>query len=323
MAAALETPRSFGLFSIRERLDLLGGRLEIVSQPGRGTEGHLSIPVAGPEGLIPPGAAVSEGPADYAVGTQDCGSRAIRILVADDHAEIPERMEKAAQEALLRRPDARPEEHQEVDVGVEREVPTPVAAERDDRHGTVGRARIDGQLPQQRVHAIGVVLERSGSDGKIGFSDGSTAELTGMPDALRAGDVIAAAPAGRGVYAVRTGPVLAENIRRAATGKALTRYQPQQEALYLISTGEGDAVGTRNGAVFTGEARFCARGVLGRDDAPDLGGAPFEGDLLAVLGPLPSRTRRTTVPMRPLTHPLVSGGAGPRTETGGSSPSTV
>jgi selenide,water dikinase len=85
---------------------------------------------------------------------------------------------------------------------------------------------------------------------------GATLQVEGHNDIFAGGDVIAFTPRPlpkSGVYAVRTGPILAENIRRAATGKALTRYQPQQEALYLISTGEGDAVGTRNGAVFSGE----------------------------------------------------------------------
>ena len=53
---------------------------------------------------------------------------------------------------------------------------------------------------------IGAVIERSGSAGRIGFSDGKTARLTGMPDALREGDVIAAQPIGRDLYAVRTVP---------------------------------------------------------------------------------------------------------------------
>ncbi len=52
---------------------------------------------------------------------------------------------------------------------------------------------------------IGVVTQRSGSRAQIGFSDGDTAPLTGLPDALRAGDVIAAAPTGSS-YAVRTVP---------------------------------------------------------------------------------------------------------------------
>ncbi len=53
---------------------------------------------------------------------------------------------------------------------------------------------------------VGAVIERSGSAGRIGFSDGKTARLTGMPDALREGDVIAAQPIGRDLYAVRTVP---------------------------------------------------------------------------------------------------------------------
>lgn len=52
---------------------------------------------------------------------------------------------------------------------------------------------------------VGVVTERSGSQGTIAFADGSDAPLTGMPDALKEGDVIAAAPSGS-AYAVRTVP---------------------------------------------------------------------------------------------------------------------
>jgi len=52
---------------------------------------------------------------------------------------------------------------------------------------------------------IGMVLERDGPRAKIGFSDGTTAPLSGLPDALRQGDVIAAAPGGGG-YVVKTVP---------------------------------------------------------------------------------------------------------------------
>jgi selenide,water dikinase len=70
-----------------------------------------------------------------------------------------------------------------------------------------------------------------------------------------AGDIIAFGPRRlpkSGVYAVRAGPVLAENIRRALIGKRLTPFRPQRDAMYLISTGDGGAVGTRNGVTFAG-----------------------------------------------------------------------
>jgi penicillin-binding protein 1A len=52
---------------------------------------------------------------------------------------------------------------------------------------------------------VGVVTERNGPRATIGFGDGKTYRLEGLPDALKAGDVIAAAPNG-GAYAVRTIP---------------------------------------------------------------------------------------------------------------------
>ncbi len=55
---------------------------------------------------------------------------------------------------------------------------------------------------------VGVVVSRSGANGTIGFTDGKSAPLTGIPDPVKVGDVLAAAPAGGG-YAVRTIPEVA------------------------------------------------------------------------------------------------------------------
>ena len=52
---------------------------------------------------------------------------------------------------------------------------------------------------------VGVVTSRSGGSARIGFVDGKEAPLIGLPDALKAGDVIAASPQGN-AYRVRTIP---------------------------------------------------------------------------------------------------------------------
>lgn len=70
-----------------------------------------------------------------------------------------------------------------------------------------------------------------------------------------AGDVAAFAPRPlpkAGVVAVRQGPVLAHNLRAAATGGRLGRYRPQRHWLVLLSLGDGDAIGTRNGVTVQG-----------------------------------------------------------------------
>ncbi|WP_427967323.1 penicillin-binding protein 1A [Altererythrobacter sp.] len=69
---------------------------------------------------------------------------------------------------------------------------------------------------------VGVVTQRSGSSATIGFSDGKEAPLSGLPDKLKAGDVIVASPSGNG-YSVRTVPevsggFLAESVQ---TGRIL------------------------------------------------------------------------------------------------------
>jgi len=70
---------------------------------------------------------------------------------------------------------------------------------------------------------IGMVLERNGPQARIGFADGTQGALISLPDPLREGDVIAAAPVGRGTWAVRTIPEVAGGlvVEEPRTGRVL------------------------------------------------------------------------------------------------------
>ena len=55
-----------------------------------------------------------------------------------------------------------------------------------------------------------------------------------------------------GVYAVRQGKPLAQNLVRFATGRRLKSYHPQRHALALMSMGEGKAIASRHGLFYQG-----------------------------------------------------------------------
>jgi len=69
------------------------------------------------------------------------------------------------------------------------------------------------------------------------------------------GSLVSTATAKAGVYAVRQGPVLLENLCRAITGAAPRAFSPQARFLRLLNTGDGRAIGDWRGLSF--EGRWC------------------------------------------------------------------
>jgi selenide, water dikinase len=84
---------------------------------------------------------------------------------------------------------------------------------------------------------------------------GRTLQAIGHPDVFAVGDVATIdgldVPKS-GVYAVRSAKPLADNIAALIAGRPLRNHRPQSDALYLISTGDAYAVGTRNGVTVEG-----------------------------------------------------------------------
>jgi CheY-like chemotaxis protein/anti-sigma regulatory factor (Ser/Thr protein kinase) len=97
------TPNSqntgLGLFSIRERLLLLRGQLEIESSPQKGTRFRIVVPRRWTHGLaggtITSSADASPPLPDAASGT---GLRQLRILIVDDHAGVRDSLRQTLQD---------------------------------------------------------------------------------------------------------------------------------------------------------------------------------------------------------------------------------
>ncbi|MHB2169083.1 FAD-dependent oxidoreductase [Alsobacter sp. R-9] len=84
------------------------------------------------------------------------------------------------------------------------------------------------------------------SDGSVRI--GPTLQVEGHDAVFAVGDCATRMDDPRekaGVYAVRQGPVLAENLSRRARGERLREHHPQRTALAILATGDGRAIAGR------------------------------------------------------------------------------
>ncbi|MBX3319432.1 MAG: response regulator [Nitrospira sp.] len=87
----------FGLFSIRERMIAMGGRLELISRPHEGTRATLCVPLQPitAAGMTHAGPQTTTSGADDSVSrsaSSATASKGIRVLLVDDHAMVRQGM---------------------------------------------------------------------------------------------------------------------------------------------------------------------------------------------------------------------------------------
>lgn len=105
------------------------------------------------------------------------------------------------------------------------------------------------------------------------------------PSVFAAGDccsILGKAVPKAGVFAVREGPILIENLARQLKGEVLATYEPQPDFLKLLMCGDGSAIGFRFGKALTGRwvwelKDFIDRGFMDLFDVQKIEAAGFAG----------------------------------------------
>lgn len=86
---AADSGMGFGLFGIRERIQLVGGTLEIDSSPGRGSRFIITVPITEAGGAEPQSMVMARtGRTGDPMRALSSSGRKIRVMLADDHAVV-------------------------------------------------------------------------------------------------------------------------------------------------------------------------------------------------------------------------------------------
>ncbi len=86
----VRSPSGFGLFNIQQRLELLGGGVEIHSEPGGGCLVTLTAPVPMPAAVPPRILTPRDQPGDLHLQRANSAGQPIRVMIVDDHEILRE-----------------------------------------------------------------------------------------------------------------------------------------------------------------------------------------------------------------------------------------
>ncbi|CEM15043.1 unnamed protein product [Vitrella brassicaformis CCMP3155] len=145
---------------------------------------------------------------------------------------------------------------------------------------------------QQWLTAAGLDLDAEGF-----IRVDATLQSTNTPNVFAAGDIASVVPHPRpkaGVFAVRQGPPLTANLRRALLGQPLVPFTPQKEFLSLISTGDKYAVASRGAFCFEGGYWWTLKDYIDRAFMQKFTDLPSMAD--DAISPPPSHPKRTFNP---------------------------
>jgi NADH dehydrogenase FAD-containing subunit len=121
--------------------------------------------------------------------------------------------------------------------------------------------KIIGNVP---VWATGAEAQMVSAESDIELLDGyfrvnDFMQSTSHPNVFAGGDCVTMEtyakehfPPKAGVYAVRAGPFIAQNVSRYLRGEEMLKYVPQREFLSLLMTGDERAIGAKFGITFVG-----------------------------------------------------------------------